>query len=90
MITEIKVTQEDIDKGVIKACEACPISLALHRAFPKSAFVSVLEDHVYFIVDGRDIGLTLPSLVTEFIKAFDKSEKVEPFSFTINHDSSLT
>ena len=80
---KVEVTQEDINRGMPKVCDRCPIALAMRRA--GCAFVYV-EPHR---VDWRRRGIlsgkysSLPSEATRFIMAFDNAEPVQPFTFEV-------
>lgn len=83
----IEVTQKDIDAGVKKDCNKCPIALAMLRAFPEAAKVCVDGDCLTVFVNDREM---LEATTTEeaysFIERFDSGDlpevKVEPFTFT--------
>ena len=87
---KIDVTQQDIDQGVRCEYRNCPIALALMRELGR--YVSVVSDQWYD--DGpleqpfenySNHGLPLPEAAQQFVKAFDHSEAVEPFSFEIEY-----
>lgn len=82
----IKVTQEDIDKGMPISASFCPVALACKRVFNKDCSVT------------RGTGLTvymgeenytwkrykhLPYSVKSFINNFDHQFGVEPFEFEL-------
>jgi hypothetical protein len=85
MLTQIDVTQEDIDNGIERSCGFCPVALAVRRATDKNASVDEEDMQVWEFVDGlrRYEVATTPTEVTIFIKRFDRGMDVQPLSFTV-------
>lgn len=77
----ITVTQEDIDKGVISSCVACPIALAVGRFMPDSGFI-VCANAIDFTSPLGDL-IHLPIEAVKFISDFDKGRPVQPFTFEL-------
>lgn len=76
---KIEVTQDDINNGQRSRCRFCPVALAIQRTFPDQ-LVTVGNE-------AAEIGMcfiTFPTNASEFISAFDKGLKVQPFTFEIN------
>ncbi len=81
-IVTINVTDEDIRLGLPKKGSKCPVALALNR---------LLLPNVGFGVGGTYLTLNffttctpLPQKAQNFIVAFDKKARVEPFSFELS------
>lgn len=81
----IKVTADDICKGVRQDGAKCPIALAVCRALgvtessvdvggTEEGILSVDEDNLYY----------LPDEVVNFYLRFDNGELVEPFEFELD------
>lgn len=82
----IEVTQADIDKGVRGSCGKCPVALALNRATGRES--SVDADSLGF--EGGECkfdACRAPVEVTAFVRAFDNTAPVKPFSFEIQIDA---
>lgn len=81
----IEVTQEDINNGRRKSCNACPVALAVKRA-TQAREVSIHEQVGYFaassFVTHMDV-FDLPSEAIEFIDNFDYGNSVRPFAFEV-------
>ena len=90
----INVTQRDIDKGIRRNCEMCPVARAMSRAFKSDVMVDV---ETWDFVVGRRKRNPLPREVVLFIEDFDNEEpqrspltlesrrlRISPFSFTVN------
>ncbi len=73
---KIKVTQEDIDRGIRCSTAHCPIVFAIRRETGNSA--SVHLPVVY--INGLDVA-DLPLSAMQFVVAFDRGQPVEPFEF---------
>lgn len=79
---KIKVTKRNIQDGVPKSYEYCPIALALRDIF---GTVSVNPDKIRIIrpETGRKKFLPLPQEARNFIRLFDDGGTVKPFEFEI-------
>lgn len=85
----VNVTQEHINNGAQKACELCPIALAILQAMnlpsqdgPDDALVGVGVYAVDFYY--RDFKSPLPQVAIDFIECFDRNRYfVYPFSFEL-------
>lgn len=79
---KIKVTQEDIAKGIPEDEGSCPVALALKHAGMMDVEVSLERAEAWY---GRRLfNVELPSKARRFIKRFDAGKLVKPFSFTLN------
>lgn len=78
---KIEVTQEHIDKGDRFSPSCCPLALAIKDATGLYG-VSVGADYVTRMEPYRFI--TLPRRAAGFRKAFDRAEKVKPFTFELD------
>ena len=76
MIT-IKLTQHHIDRGVRLSRFDCPISLALGDL----GFSEILVDVDFIWFDGWSH--KTPTMVAEWIIAFDAGKEVRPFEFEL-------
>ena len=74
---KIQVTQEDIDNGLPRRIDFCPVALAVRRAFPKNEQVYVGGDRI--LIGGRRYHS--PSVVFDFISLFDSQAGGLPFEF---------
>jgi hypothetical protein len=87
---KIRVTQDDIDKGIQSNCVECPVARALNRAGIKglvaSSFVSVVS-----VNDGpAGFFAELPRSANRFIERFDNYREVKPFNFFLNMPDGVT
>lgn len=90
---EVNVTQENIDNGQHMTCTRCPIARAINtpdvRIFPQNIDASVHLKDGWFThrekqgVIGFMYAFEMPAAATAFIEAFQRKQKVEPFSFTL-------
>lgn len=76
---QIKVTQEDIDKGTKRSCTLCPVALAVKRQFLKSTIL-VCEGTIDI---SKELIYDTPYEVAQFICNFDAGNLVEPFEFEL-------
>lgn len=81
---KIQVTQQDIDCGLSRNGQKCPIALALNRTTGKYFNVGLLE-----ILDLTNRGpynkyYKSPLEVQLFIAQFDNKMSVKPFAFEFN------
>ena len=87
MNTTITVTQEDINQGVRRKCDSCPIALAINRIL-RMEYKSSCFAHVY--IKNRETGgviyrtIPLPDIAFNFILNFDRKEEVYPITFTLD------
>ena len=93
--TKVKVTQEDIDKGIPEDCNNCAVALALKRKYKTdNVFVSIPDDYVLLTVNGEELNIRYKyeNDILDFIDVFDKQykhenpeeHKPEPFEFEVN------
>ena len=86
MLFEIQVTQKDIEKGEVYACQNCPVALAFQRA---TGFHNLYVGQTHFYADEPFSGSKkirsrrLPESVIDKIAEFDDGECMDPFTFTI-------
>lgn len=79
----VKVTQEDIEKGIPEHCGKCPIARAIRRAMPDAISVGVGSIGVeWFDKSGFRVA-ELPQQAQQFIYYFDFGEPVQPFEFDL-------
>lgn len=81
---KVEVTQEHIDKGQRREHDKCPIALAVEDIGYKSVSVDGKSlDAWKDKVDGVKgyIYGDLPDEAVEFIRTFDRGDKVEPLTF---------
>lgn len=76
----IHVTQEHIDNGTAKSCEFCPISNAIHEATGRYVMTHAMR--AWIACKWHD----LPVSVFQFILAFDRGDRVKPFSFELDYE----
>jgi hypothetical protein len=91
----IKVTQQHIERGEANHCCECPVALAAAEAFPHAEKagrngVVVTGYGILLALAGRELLLSLPEEVADFIAAFDYGQPVEPFEFTVQIPEGLT
>ncbi len=70
------VTQEDIDSGIKKSYEYCPLALCLKRTYKR-----VVVENFQVTVDGRV--LKMVTYLQHFVNNFDSGLEVNPFSFPL-------
>lgn len=80
----IKVTEEDIKLGVKEDSCKCPVALAMRRITKKQCSVGIAWITVISLNPYSDKTYFVPKKVENFIAAFDKGEKVEPFEFELS------
>lgn len=84
MKVEIRVTQKDIDNGVIDNCDACAVARAIRRRVLPSVSASVTGDLLHLrTVEDHDAAC-LPEEAKAFIRAFDRNMVVSPLRFTLD------
>lgn len=77
----IIVTQEDIDSGVKRACNLCPVARAAERVFKHVVSVGTFALHVYY--DAHTEAFELPFVARQFVRDFDLGVTVEPLEFEL-------
>lgn len=84
----IKVTQDDIDRGVHRSCDKCPVTLAVNRVLLDyyrtwstryKIFICAIKENLSV----KRVSFNTPFPVAEFICQFDRRNSVEPFEFEI-------
>jgi hypothetical protein len=91
-VTNVNVTQENIDVGIAMNPQCCPIAYAMDSVLAKEVTVKVygrrMELTRHFASDGtKKIMRRMPHEAANFVDRFDsqsKDERVVPFSFKIN------
>jgi len=78
---KITIRASDIKHGRVREPRFCPVALAAKRAFKNMVFVGGRRLEVK--KEGRRLIKLLPLVARKFIRAFDNSRKVKPFSFTL-------
>lgn len=78
------ITQDHIDRGCRCVGQLCPITLAVKEQHPPTAkykgFVSTSSASLQI---GKRC-YKLPTAARKFVRLFDESKTVEPFTFDIN------
>lgn len=77
----IHVTDDHIKKGTPNCNTHCPIALALKTALPTARITVGLRGAT---IDGESFR---HSEIINFVRAFDKGQPVEPFSFELPIES---
>lgn len=84
MIVTVAVTQDDIDKGCAGKARACPVWLALCRAFPHLPKDGIAVGCRHCCLTNDDDWLGLPLVAEQFIDRLDKGLPVAPFTFGLD------
>jgi hypothetical protein len=87
MKIKVKVTADDIKRGVRNSCSLCPIARALKRVRPagyKRAAVIAGGGWLLFRTETKTLMADTPKTARYFISRFDNVKKVKPISFTLN------
>ena len=79
---KIKVTQEDIDKGIRHSPGSCPVARAINRQSEKDN-ASVGLSCIYFYNIGGFSETPTPLDAALFINKFDQRQPVKPFEFEL-------
>lgn len=79
MIVHVKVTSEDIDKGMRRNNWSCPVALAMFRATGEKYSVGSAECHRIGLLGD----ILLPESVRVWINAFDDGLHPEPMEFDL-------
>lgn len=79
---EVEVTQDDIENGVARDCNRCPIALALRRQFPNCPNI-VDNERVAILFPTEELYYNLPSEAKVFISYFDSvlDAAIRPIKF---------
>ena len=75
---KIKVTQEHIERGVVKDCDVCPVALAMQEAMEDDK-VRVFSTYI----ETSEGNYITPESVGDFIDNFDEGLPVKPFEFEL-------
>lgn len=75
---KIRVTPEDIARGVPDHVTACPVAFAVQRAFDGETAIVTDTD-----IEVGGFTYETPEEVAQFIYDFDSEEGVEPFAFEL-------
>lgn len=78
---KVKVTQQDIDRGLRNECGDCPVALAARRKFGGLTSSDVMVDYTTLWVRDRLWGL--PNAVSRWITDFDLKRPVQPMEFEL-------
>ena len=79
----IKVSRADIANGVANDCDKCAITRAVQRTLSDTSALTV-KSWIY----ARGRRYSCSRAVTEWIRAFDDGENVEPFTLLLNRNDS--
>lgn len=85
---KINVTHEDINAGKTGDCVRCPIALAIGRLMPE-AHLYLWTGWLYWADKGCPRKVELPEEARLFIRDFDASVIVNPFSFELDLDAAI-
>jgi hypothetical protein len=87
-MVKIRVTRQDIKRGIPESDTCCPIALAIKRKVRHSVRVDFMREvncpvpaFADISRDGRERRYALPNSALGFLQAFDSHEKVYPFTF---------
>ena len=88
MRVKIEITQEDINRGISRNPETCPVARALKRVCKRGCSMSV-GGKDFSITDNADcvVEVVTSVAVRRFIDKFDNPatrNKCKPFSFTLD------
>ena len=75
----IKVTQDDIDKGIAHQHASCPVARACRRQIDGMFSASVICTGIYDLGTGSKY--YLPNNAITFLDKFDAGKRVRPFEF---------
>lgn len=87
--TRFVVTKKDIENGVARTSNSCPIALSLNRVAKRLGFKKGCRARVGITIaslvfsSGRRTPILLPEKAQQFISDFDSKRKVKPFSFEV-------
>lgn len=81
MRTRFEVSKEDISHGIREDCTACPVARSIFRAGFRPQGVGL--DEVVFSIATGIVVIDLQPAVSSRIAEFDKTGKMEPFSFDL-------
>lgn len=95
IILTINVTRDDIDNGLRKDSENCPIALAGARAvkalFGEAFEEIIVESNIVFTIDGWHYVQQNPiSEISKFTKAFDEEDYVSPIELEVRFEIEVT
>jgi hypothetical protein len=76
----VKITQDDIDKGIPKQCCECPVAIALKRMYPHTFFVNVNFFHVNLYNRASVQEFTMCEDMFKFTVEFDNGQPVVPMT----------
>ena len=82
----VKVTADDIKRGVRCVSHQCAVARAIKRVRPvgyKRAKVSVISMGISLFGVNPSMHAEIPKRAQRFIHRFDTGKKVKPFKFTI-------
>ncbi len=83
----IKVTNQDIESGIMFSASWCPIARAIRRARMSDRHVSIqLVRKTILLSDefGRTYRIKFPSKALKAAKHFDATGEMKPFEFLLN------
>lgn len=84
---KVTVTDEDIDRGVRRDCDWCPVARAVKRALYGKPGDTLIPDGPVKVnqfrieIDGGR--MVAPLKVSQFVEDFDNEKAVSPFEFVI-------
>lgn len=76
----LEITQADIDNGRKQSCGWCPVAIAVKRQLQLDD-VSVGIDNIWL---GPDKYTPLPHFIRDWIRNYDASRPVKPFTYKID------
>ena len=85
MVTLVRVDQKHLDNGKQFSCEDCAVSLSIKETFAKEKVIGCRTSsrYVALFFPKQTVCCEFPPEVTDFVRKFDKGEKVEPFEFEL-------
>ena len=78
----VEVTADDIENGIQSDPCLCPVALALARAEYDNPYVGLVTFSVGYVGTNYRSGY-MSYAATQFIRAFDEGEPVEPTTFAL-------
>lgn len=87
----VEVTRYHINNGRRKDCRKCPIAIAMTPLLPAGYFAIVgpITTMIRMMLGNDDVfvdSVMMPSVVHQWISAYDAGEPMGPFAFEIDMD----
>lgn len=81
---KIIVNPDHIKRGRRGLCWACPVALAIAEALGGSCNPWISPEAIFITRHGRQVALSIPETVVEFMTRFDAGRSVQPFEFELS------